>query len=97
MLTAAHVINGPDYDNLEQKYFTLNSDLAQVPDPSMKLIPFTLGDKLKISPSHPEEVFKDPITKFRCLNDNDVEILLLIGKSKVKDLKAARLSFLQNL
>ena len=43
-MTAAHVLNGQGYDNLEQKYFTLNSDLSQVQKSSqMKLIPFALG------------------------------------------------------
>ena len=42
-------------------------------------------------------MFRDPINSFRCLHDNDIEILLLIGKAKVGDIEPARLSFFQDL
>ena len=97
VLTSAHLTNGEQQDSLEQTYFTLNSDISLLPDAPMKLIPFTLGEKLQPSASHPEQAFKDPITQFRCLYDNDMEILLLIGKEENKEMQPARLSFLREL
>ena len=37
------------------------------------------------------EFFYDPITKSRALHDNDIEILLLLGKEQIPNLSCARL------
>ena len=64
-------------------------------DDAMKLVALKLGDKENTPPADKmEEHFLDPITNFRALHDNDIEILLLVGKEKVTGLGSAQVNFL---
>ena len=62
----------------------------------MKLFPLRLGEKENkiLCAGEKKEDFLDPLTKFIALHDNDIEILLLVGKEKVTGLGSAELNFL---
>ena len=55
----------------------------------MQLVPLVVGEKSKEKSKEEKEHFIDPITRCTALHDNDVEILLILGKTKMPELESA--------